>query len=202
MDRWLTTTALGLIVLGLIIIFLAALIAKVASKLWRRYLRERVLGRLLHFLEANIRPFVISRVLTNRYMHNKDYFRFVSHTSFAIMGFALSSIVELLLLALIAAYFIVNGIRFSWTLFVLFSLTGFCLLGWLRDAFYLYGVMEQTFYKDTEIYKRLFPKLHPNFVQRLMTEDIETVVREQEKALQSNTTGVAESTEKKDGPKE
>jgi hypothetical protein len=51
--------------------------------------------------------------------------------------------------------------------------------------FYLLGVAEQTFHKDLEVYKKLFPKLHPNFPGRLMTEDIETVLNEYEKGIQA-----------------
>lgn len=41
--------------------------------------------------------------------------------------------------------------------FFLLSLTGFFLLGWIRDAFYFAGVMEQTFGKDLMTYKSSFP---------------------------------------------
>ncbi|SRR6266498_1204952 len=202
MEHWFTQTPLGLVVLGLVTIFLAALVARIAGKFWRAYLEARVVGRGVRFLEAYVRSFAISRVLTNRYIHNKDYFRYVAHTAFAIMAFALSTVVELLVFALIAIYLIVNGIRFSWTLFVLFSLSGVFLLPWFKDVFYLYGVMEQTFLKDLETYKRLFPKLHPTFLMRLMTEDIEDVLKQQEaaskaelkeKAIKANSTNASQA---------
>jgi hypothetical protein len=139
MERWLTTTAPGLVVLGLVTIFLAALIGKGATKLWRAYLKERVHRWLVQFLELHVRSFAISRILTNRYIHKQNYFRYVALTGFSLMAFTLSSVVQLLLFALIAVYFIVNGIRFSWALLVLFSLTWFFLLQWLKDAFYLFG---------------------------------------------------------------
>jgi MFS family permease len=188
LEHWLTTTAVGLIVLGLVIIFVAASIAKISGKLWRGYLRSWVLGSVIRFLGgfvmANVRSAAIGRVLTNRYIKKKDYFRYIAHTGFAIMIFGLSTLVQFLLIGVIAVYFIVNGARFSWTLLVLFSLTGFFLYLWLKDVFYFYGVAEQTFQKDLEKYKKLFPKLHPDFVHRLMTEDIEDVLKEQ-KATQA-----------------
>jgi hypothetical protein len=97
MEHWLTTTATGLLVLGLLIIFLTTLIRVVATWLWRSYLRRPALGRLIQFLEANIPSFAISRVLTNRYMHKKDYFRYVAHTGFALTAFALSSAIQFFL---------------------------------------------------------------------------------------------------------
>jgi len=140
-EHWLTTSVPGLIIIGVIAIFFAWLIAKISAKSWRTYLRKRFWFRVLSFLHANVRPFGISRLLTNRYIHRKDYFRYVSHTGFTITAFTLSSVTVLLLMAIIAAYFIVNGVRFSWTLFVVFSLTGFFLLGWIRDFFYLPGII-------------------------------------------------------------
>jgi hypothetical protein len=109
------------------------------------------------------------------------------------MGFALSTFVEALLIALIVVFFIVNGMKLSWSVFVLFLLAAFGLLGWLRDAFYLFGVMEQTFQKDVERYKELFPKLHHKFVMRLMKEDIETVLKEQEEAINAMKKKVLQS---------
>jgi hypothetical protein len=200
LEHWLTTTVPGLIVVSVIAIFLAALIAKVAGKLWRAYFGVRVLDRVLHFIETSVRPFVISRVLTNRYIHDKDYFRYVSHTGFAIMAFALSSLVELILFGLIAVYFIVNGIRFSWALFVLFSLTGFFLVGWIKETFYLLGIIEQTFFKDLQRYNKVFPKLHPKFLMRLMTENIDEVLKEQEKAIQAQKAGQENSAEASQKP--
>lgn len=84
------------------------------------YLGIRFWRRIARFVEANIRPYAISRVLTNRYMHRKDYFRYISHVATAVMGFAVSTLIELLLVGLIMIYFIVKGATFSWALFFFF----------------------------------------------------------------------------------
>jgi hypothetical protein len=192
MDHWLTSTAAGLIIIGLVTIFLAAGLARIAGKLWRRYLGGMLLG-VLRFLQMYVRPFVISRVLTNRYIHKKDYFKYASHTGVAIMSFALASATQLALITLIGVCVIVNGIRLSWSLLILFCLSGFQLVRLVRTGFYLYGVIEQTYDKDLKRYREIFPKLHRGFFQRLMNEDVETVLKEQEQALAHKGTAKPEA---------
>ena len=111
MEHWLTTTAEGLVFLGLLTIFIAALIAKCAAKLWHKFLKQRMLLgilrfllRLVKFVQAYIRPFVMSRVLTAQYMRKQDLFRYIAHVQNTFIAFAISSVVEIVLMALVAVH--------------------------------------------------------------------------------------------------
>jgi MFS family permease len=208
MEHWLTTTAEGLVILGLVTIFIAAFVAKCAAKLWHKFLRQRMLQgilggllRVLRFVEAYIRPFVMSRVLTAQYMRKQDLFRYIAHVHFIFIGFAISSFVEAILMALVAVHFIVNGWHFSWLLFVLFVLTGFGLALWLQDLFSVLGIVERTFWKHLQTYKEIFPKLHHDLVNKLMTEDVENVLAEAEQSLKTAKKSAKRDQDPADGGK-
>jgi hypothetical protein len=181
-EHWLTTTVPGLIILAVLGTLATKLLVKLAKKLWHALDWAK---RVTKLLESYARPFVLARLLTHRYIKKKDYFGFVAHTVFAATGLIMSTIIDAVLVALVCVYFGLHGIHFSWTLLVLLSLTGFFLLGWFRDAFYFYGVWEQTFLKDWKTYKKILKKTPMSLSSDLMTKDIDTVLNPKEKTIQS-----------------
>jgi hypothetical protein len=169
-EEWLKGTIPGLLVLTIVGGLATLLVVKILQRVWRVL---DLWNRIEKVVVAGFRSVALSRLLTRRYIKRRDYFKFMALGMTAIIGFCFSSLVLCMMVVLIGVYFIVRGLVFSLALLLLLSLFGFLVMLWVRDAFYLYGVVEQTFQKDYTETHRLLRKLSKQDLADLATKDLD-----------------------------
>jgi hypothetical protein len=179
-EGWLKGTIPGLLVLTVAGGLVTLMVVKVLQRIWRAL---NLWSRIEKVVLAGVRSVALSRLLTRRYIKRRDYFKFIAHSMTAIVGFIFSSLVLCLMVVLIGVYFIVWGLVFSSALLLLLSLFGFLVILWVKDAFYLYGIAEQTFQKDYIETERLLRNLSEQDLTDLATEDLDDFFKRPEKEV-------------------
>lgn len=156
-EIWLKTTIPGLFVFTIVGGLATLVVVKILRLIWRALNLPK---RVDTFLFSYVKSVALSRVLTHGYIKNRNYFGFLTHSMVAIGGFFCTTILLALAAVLLGVYFIVNGVVFSRGLVVLLSLFGFLGILWLRDLCYLYGLLEQTYFRNFERVKKLINEMH------------------------------------------
>lgn len=180
--NWFKDNVAGIFVLAIVAAIAAQVLWGVSAALWRKFNWGK---RIANFLATIIKPFALSRLMAHKYTSKKDYFRFIALAVTAIVGFVITSIVFFTVLTLTVVYCMVNGVNVSWSLFVLLSVLVFFFLAWIKDAFYFYGVFEQTIKKDYDKYREILKTLPDSVLDDVINKDLDVLLAPEEKAIKT-----------------
>lgn len=146
-EDWLKNTVPGIIVLGAT----GSILAYYLIKLFRVAFLKVLDGVMF----SHLRPFVLSQLLTIRFLKRNDLPRLITWLLFTIVGFLISTGIFMVFTVLAAVYFTAFGIHSTRLAVTIVAIVGLSGIFWFRDCFTVMGVAKELLFTDYKELKAL-----------------------------------------------